>query len=690
MALKEAADFETKTSYIVVVGADDGVNTANQTITLGVSDIDEIAPVITLNGDELVTVEQGSSYVEAGATADGGETVTTSGTVDESTIGEYTITYSATDSAGNTGTATRTVNVVDTTAPVITIIGDNPVTVEQGSSYVEAGAIADGGETVTTSGTVDESTIGEYTITYSATDSAGNTGTATRTVNVVDTTAPVITIIGDNPVTVEQGSSYVEAGAIADGGETVTTSGTVDESTIGEYTITYSATDSAGNTGTATRTVNVVDTTAPVITIIGDNPVTVEQGSSYVEAGAIADGGETVTTSGTVDESTIGEYTITYSATDSAGNTGTATRTVNVVDTTAPVITIIGDNPVTVEQGSSYVEAGAIADGGETVTTSGTVDESTIGEYTITYSATDSAGNTGTATRTVNVVDTTAPVITIIGDNPVTVEQGSSYVEAGAIADGGETVTTSGTVDESTIGEYTITYSATDSAGNTGTATRTVNVVDITAPVITIIGDNPVTVEQGSSYVEAGAIADGGETVTTSGTVDESTIGEYTITYSATDSAGNTGTATRTVNVVDITAPVITIIGDNPVTVEQGSSYVEAGAIADGGETVTTSGTVDESTIGEYTITYSATDSAGNTGTATRTVNVVDITAPVITIIGDNPVTVEQGSSYVEAGATADGGETVTTSGTVDESTIGDIHNYLLSYRCSWQYWNCN
>ena len=61
-----------------------------------------------------MTVEQGSSYVDAGATADGGETVTTSGTVDESTIGEYTITYSATDSAGNTGTATRTVNVVNT------------------------------------------------------------------------------------------------------------------------------------------------------------------------------------------------------------------------------------------------------------------------------------------------------------------------------------------------------------------------------------------------------------------------------------------------------------------------------------------------------------------------------------------------------------------------------------------------
>ena len=73
-------------------------------------------------------------------------------------------------------------------------------------------------------------------------------------------------------------------------------------------------------------------------------------------------------------------------------------------DTTAPVITVLGDNPATVEQGAIYTDAGATADGGETVTTSGTVDTSTVGSYTLTYSATDAANNTGTATRTVNVV----------------------------------------------------------------------------------------------------------------------------------------------------------------------------------------------------------------------------------------------------------------------------------------------
>ena len=228
---------------------------------------------------------------------------------------------------------------------------------------------------------------------------------------IPDITAPVITVTGNNPVTVELGTTYTDTGATADGGETVTATvtptGTVDTSIVREYTITYTATDAAGNIGTATRTVNVVDTTLPLLTVNGDNPATVEMGGTYTDLGATSDGGETVTSTETVDTLTVGAYTITYSATDTAGNIGTATRIVNVVDNTAPIITITGDNPATVELGTTYTDAGATADGGETVTSTGTVDTSTVGAYTITYSATDAANNTGTANRTVNVVDTT-------------------------------------------------------------------------------------------------------------------------------------------------------------------------------------------------------------------------------------------------------------------------------------------
>ena len=87
-----------------------------------------------------------------------------------------------------------------------------------------------------------------------------------------------------------------------------------------------------------------------------------------------------------------------------------------------------GSNPMTVQCGSGYVEPGATAtdacDGSLPVTITGSVLTSK-GTYTKTYKATDSAGNTSTVTRTVNVVDTTPPVITLTGSNPMTVQCGS-------------------------------------------------------------------------------------------------------------------------------------------------------------------------------------------------------------------------------------------------------------------------
>ena len=163
------------------------------------------------------------------------------------------------------------------------------------------------------------------------------------------------------------------------------------------------------------ETVTPPDTIFPIITIEGDNPATVELGSTYTDAGATSDGGETVSSSGSVDTDTVGTYTITYSASDAAGNTSTATRTVNVVDTTAPVVTLTGAASVTVELGGTYTELGATAtdaSGTVTVVDSGVVDSDIVGTYTVTYTSTDASGNAGTATRTVNVVDTTAPVFT--------------------------------------------------------------------------------------------------------------------------------------------------------------------------------------------------------------------------------------------------------------------------------------
>jgi len=241
---------------------------------------DTTAPVITIAGSATVNHEQGTTYTDAGATAtdniDGSVTVSTSGTVGTA-AGTYTLTYTATDSAGNSATATRTVIIADTTAPVITLGGSSTVNHEQGTTYTDAGTTAtdtvDGNVTVETTGSVGTD-AGTYTLTYTATDSAGNSATANRTVTVADTTAPIISIVGESTINHELGTAYTDEGATAtdtvDGDVTVETTGNVGTD-AGTYTLTYTATDNAGNAATATRTIIVGSTSTEKDLIVLDN-----------------------------------------------------------------------------------------------------------------------------------------------------------------------------------------------------------------------------------------------------------------------------------------------------------------------------------------------------------------------------------------------------------------------------------
>ncbi len=172
----------------------------------GSSTADTEAPVITVPATQ--TVAFGGTYTPAVATVtdniDTGLTATISGTVDTHTAGDYTITYTATDAAGNTGTATTVVTVSpeapDTEAPVITVPAT--LTVPFGGTYTPAVATVtdnkDTGLTATIGGdTVDVNTDGNYTVTYTATDTAGNVGTASTVVTVTPQYSTTDTTITD-------------------------------------------------------------------------------------------------------------------------------------------------------------------------------------------------------------------------------------------------------------------------------------------------------------------------------------------------------------------------------------------------------------------------------------------------------------------------------------------------------------
>jgi len=120
---------------------------------------------------------------------DGNLNVSISGTVDTAKLGIYTLTYTASDLSGNSVKVTRTLRVIDTTPPVISLTGGAEIIHSLGKVYEDEGATAldnvDGVVSVTTVGSVNTSVQGDYTLTYSAIDQAGNEADpVTRTVKV--------------------------------------------------------------------------------------------------------------------------------------------------------------------------------------------------------------------------------------------------------------------------------------------------------------------------------------------------------------------------------------------------------------------------------------------------------------------------------------------------------------------------
>jgi Domain of unknown function (DUF5011)/Domain of unknown function (DUF5666) len=323
-----------------------------------------------------------------------------------------------------------------------------------------------------------------------------------------DTTAPVI-IVNGGAVTLIAGDIYTDAGATCTDNKDVTcdvvTDNPVDSAIVGIYTVTYSATDITGNTSTETRTV-IVDP-IPVVVCSGTDQVITN--AANARGGIVEIGGDPSNGGIAIQifqASTTVVAPLTASTFFKAGNLISYVGTMNALnlcvttsatvsappDTVAPIITMNGTN-TSLAAGTLYIDAGASCiDNRDTtcvVMTTSTVNTATTGTYTVTYSATDIAGNIATpVVRTVTVTpvpDTTAPVITMIGGN-VSLVAGGTYTDTGAACkddrDPTCTVVKTSTVNTATAGTYTVTYRATDLAGNI--AIPVVRTVTVTPAVI--------------------------------------------------------------------------------------------------------------------------------------------------------------------------------------------------------------
>ncbi len=341
--------------------------------------LDDFAPFITMTGTDVV-IEVNSTYTDMGATAvdniEGNITssIVTNISVDMTQAGVYFVSYDVTDKSGNAAaTVTRKVTVVqDLTEPSITLNGTSPMIwsvlypfVEPGFTAVDQPSGKNVDAQVNVTGTVDENAIGDYTLTYTVYDDYGNMTEETRVVQVRDTTAP--TVESDPIVNIQVDAPFVDPVYASDNFDAnvqaVKVSGTVFSNSIGTYTQTYVATDFSGNKSAETTvTFEVADFIAPLIhhtpgteivkIMVFDNDwmnnvnMAVTATDNYYSFADLE-----VIYPANYSTDVIGEYTITYKATDNGGNEATFERILRVVDEERPVIVT---NPVNLARWTTF------------------------------------------------------------------------------------------------------------------------------------------------------------------------------------------------------------------------------------------------------------------------------------------------------------------------------------------------
>ncbi len=700
--------------------------------------------------------------------------------------------WTVTDACGSSTTCNQTINVNDTTNPVITacavtrtIEGCNTGAITSPPfSAVTAASTEAVFESAPNNGNTSDA-CGITSVTYidvaagtcptvvtrkwTVSDACGHSSTCNQTINVNDTTNPVIvscaatrTIEGCNTAVITSPPfSAVSAASSEAVFESAPNNGNTSDA-CGITTVTYidvaagtcptvvtrkwTVTDACGHSSTCNQTINVNDTTSPVIiacaanrTIEGCNTGAIlTPPFSAVTAASTEAVFESAPNNGNTSDA-CGITSVTYidmaaglcptvvtrkwTVTDACGHSATCNQTISVNDTTSPTITanavtrtVFGCDP-TVITDPPYSPTVAVSTNTvfEDPTNQG-VDSDACGITSVTYidvamgvfpiivtrtwTISDACGHSAVSVQAVNVMDGTPPVITTCAGtrniegcntgaitNPpfsATLAASTEAVFEGAPNNGNTSddcgITAVAYIDVATGTCPTVVtrkWTVSDASGHSASCTQTINVNDTTSPVITacaatrtIEGCNTGAITSppfsttlaASTEVEFESAPNNGNTSDACGIVSVSYIDVaagtcptvVTRKWTVSDACGHSSTCNQTINVNDTTPPVIsacaatrTIEGCNTGAITSppfsatlaASTEVEFESAPNNGNTSDACGIVSVTYIDVaagtcptvVTRKWTVSDACGHSSTCNQTINVNDTTAPTIT-----------------------------------------------------------
>ncbi|MGI9233225.1 MAG: HYR domain-containing protein [Woeseiaceae bacterium] len=612
-------------------------------------------------------------------------------------MGATPVTWTATDASGNVATAVQMVTVAAPTGGPLTITAPAAVSAEATaplSLLMLGAATVTGGEppmTINNDAPANGFPVGQTTVTWAVTDNAMTTMTATQQVTVVDSTPPQLTApagitadqgpgLGDTSVTLGNAS----ASDIADPSPLVSNDAPANGFPVGTTTVTWTAMDAYGNSSTATQTVTinayVAEQCSAVLTDFQNTiyplmntqtpprcvgchtgtitPVVTPNNFAFLNDPPTAADFDTFRTVALMD---VGNQSLILDKVRGGSNhTGgdlfpnglgdpdfvalsdfvsRARNCVTALQITAPAaVSTEATGPLTnVTIGNATAMGG---DGAYSFSDDAPAAGFGLGTTVVNWTVQDGAGATATATQDVTVSDTTAPTIAAPADVQADSTGTLTIVNIGTatatdLVDSNPTISNNAPAGGFPEGVTSVIWTGTDASGNAATATQMVTVSPPSSGPLAITAPANVSQEATAplSVIALGAANVTGGTPPVSISDDAPAggfpVGQTMVTWTATDSAMMTATATQQVTVIDSTAPQLTVPAD--VTADQGPALgntdvnlgtASASDIADPNPTISNDAPAGGFPVGTTTVTWTAQDAFGNSSVATQSVTI--------------------------------------------------------------------
>jgi len=411
----------------------------------------------------------------------------------ELSYAEATATAEA-EAAAEATAAAEVAAIPDTTKPIISPPADLVIEATGSLTSVELGkaiAMDENGIQLLVNNAPTLFPLGSSTIIWTAIDNSGNSASAIQQISIVDTTPPIIHSVPDitaeavvpydNIIELQEPSADDLLGVIS------ITNNAPQFFPVGDTIVTWTATDVGGNTANIEQKITVVDTTFPTLQIPADvvtEATSLDQNEVNLGEATSTDNGEIVSITNDAPEFfPIGETIVTWTTIDSSNNFSSLTQLVSVIDTTAPEILVLGD--ITLE--ASSVDANIVNLDNPIVSDIQDVtiyiiapDIYPVGETTVTWTATDTSGNSASATQTVTIVDTTSPELTMPEDVMISAFSLEKQVEIGEVQAHdlvGSTLTiTNDAPDIFPLGDTVVTWNVSDELGNSSSSQQVISV----------------------------------------------------------------------------------------------------------------------------------------------------------------------------------------------------------------------